>query len=215
MLEGISEEVITTIGQHGQSLNCYTGGAQRQRHRELYLRGGVGECCWCSVRVIRNSTYTYSYHYTYPSTHAHLSCKPPAVFLPWLQMLCLWTKTEYMEYSVQAISGSHTHPVVNFVHYFVKGLQLEKIFFEVGRAQNIGEDHAVQVHRLSVAVKTQCVLLLSIQHRWQVRASVLGRHFEKGCLVKELAIHWYWLGELLFYTALCLAKPALPRDRTV
>ena len=45
----------------------------------------------------------------------------------------------------------------------MESFELEKVLLEVRGAEDVGTNHAVQVHRLLVAIKRQRVLLLPIQ----------------------------------------------------
>lgn len=50
---------------------------------------------------------------------------------------------------------------VDLVHHFVVSLELVELHLEVGRREDVGEDHGVQIHGLLVAPQRQHVALLA------------------------------------------------------
>ena len=75
-------------------------------------------------------------HAPHPAAHACQTLGLAAALLPRLQML---------------------YSIVDFVYHFVISLELEEICLEVSGALNVGEDHAVEVHRVLVAPDLQDV----------------------------------------------------------
>lgn len=54
---------------------------------------------------------------------------------------------------------------VDLVHHLMVGLELVELHFEVGRRQDVGQDHGVEVHSLFVAPQWQHIALLARDRR--------------------------------------------------
>lgn len=84
--------------------------------------------------------------------------------------------------------GPQPHLEVDLVHHFVVRFELVKLHLEIGRRENVGEDHGVEVHGFLVPPQRQHVALLARSRRLGGSALqlLLGRRQRAGLVLGRL-----------------------------
>lgn len=93
---------------------------------------------------------------------------------------------------------------VDLVHHLVVGLELVELHLEVGRRQDVGEDHGVQVHGLLVAPEGEHVALLARQGGLEAYASSSSTLLLLQLLLLQLLLLQLLLLQLLLLQLLLL-----------